>query len=113
MRTTVATRLAMLTGAAIALPTVFGCIEHPLKQVEYEKSAVEQNQIELSVNKDVDILFVIDNSGSMGEEQGTLAANFASFIEVLERPEVKANYRIGITTTDNGNPWCDGTHSKL
>jgi hypothetical protein len=60
----------------------------------------------LFVNKDVDILFVIDNSGSMGEEQALLAQNFGSFIEVLEADDVRANYRIGITTTDNGNPWC-------
>ena len=60
----------------------------------------------LTVNKDVDILFVIDNSGSMGEEQALLANNIASFIEVLEAEDVEANYRIGITTTDNGNIWC-------
>jgi hypothetical protein len=47
-----------------------------------------------------DILFVIDNSGSMGSEQGTLAANFAAFVEVLERDQVGADYRIGVTTTD-------------
>ncbi len=60
----------------------------------------------LGVNKDVDILFVIDNSGSMGEEQATLAANVGAFINVLETVGVEANYRIGVTTTDNGNPWC-------
>jgi hypothetical protein len=60
----------------------------------------------LRVNKDVDILFVIDNSGSMGEEQALLANNVGAFIEVLEATDVDANYRIGITTTDNGNPWC-------
>ncbi|HVI03718.1 MAG TPA: hypothetical protein VM869_33730, partial [Enhygromyxa sp.] len=61
---------------------------------------------QLRVNKDVDILFVIDNSGSMGEEQALLAANVGAFINVLEQDGVEANYRIGITTTDNGNPWC-------
>jgi hypothetical protein len=60
----------------------------------------------IEINKDVDILFVIDNSGSMGEEQAILAANIGSFINVLEADDVEANYRIGITTTDMGNPWC-------
>ncbi len=60
----------------------------------------------IGANKDVDILFVIDNSGSMGEEQAILAANVSSFIEVLEADDVEADYRIGITTTDMGNPWC-------
>jgi hypothetical protein len=67
------------------------------------------NGVQLTVNKDVDILFVIDNSGSMGEEQGRLVADIASLVAVLEDPAVGANYRIGITTTDNGNPWCGST----
>jgi len=56
-------------------------------------------QVELHLRRAVDILFVIDNSGSMGAEQGTLAQSFASFIEVLEAQEVGANYRIGVTTS--------------
>ncbi|MCB9569505.1 MAG: VWA domain-containing protein [Myxococcales bacterium] len=59
--------------------------------------------------RSVDVLFVIDNSGSMAEEQALLAANFASFIEILESPKVRADYRIGITTTDSGNPMCPGS----
>ena len=65
--------------------------------------------IVLAVNQDVDILFVIDNSGSMGEEQGLLAADFPAFISVLEAEDFAVNYRIGVTTTDNGNPWCGET----
>jgi hypothetical protein len=67
------------------------------------------NAIQLSVNRDVDVLFVIDNSGSMGEEQGRLVAGLPAFLEVLEDPAVAANYRIGVTTTDDGNPWCGAT----
>lgn len=85
-----------------------GCNEHPLKQVEYTGMEETDVVFPIAVNKDVDILFVIDDSGSMGEEQGTLANNFPAFIEVLEREGVEANYRIGVTTTDNGNPWCTG-----
>jgi hypothetical protein len=109
MNASFTSRLSLLVGASVALPSLFACLDHPLKPVEYDQSQEKQDAIALTVNKDVDILFVIDNSGSMGEEQATLAQNFASFINVLERPEVEANYRIGITTTDNGNPWCDAT----
>lgn len=55
--------------------------------------------VKLHLRRAVDILFVIDNSGSMGAEQGVLAQSFASFIDVLETQEVGANYRIGVTTT--------------
>jgi hypothetical protein len=108
-KTSLYSRIGILTGTAVALPSLFACLDHPLKPVEYEAQQEKQDSIALTVNKDVDILFVIDNSGSMGEEQATLAQNFDRFIGVLERDNVKANYRIGITTTDNGNPWCDGT----
>ena len=55
-----------------------------------------------TLQRAVDILFVIDNSGSMGVEQGTLAANFPGFIDVLEAQQFGASYRIGLTTTDAG-----------
>ena len=64
-------------------------------------------------NKKVDILFVIDDSRSMGAEQDTLTANVASFLELLERPDVAADARIAFTTTDGGNPMCPGTTPEL
>jgi len=57
--------------------------------------------VDLSLRRAVDILFVIDNSGSMGGEQGTLARSFGTFIDVLEAQQVGANYRIAVTTTDS------------
>ncbi|EDM75387.1 putative lipoprotein [Plesiocystis pacifica SIR-1] len=105
-RFTLGNRFALLAAAAMVTTSLTGCLNHPLKPVELEKAQTKDSQLQLTVNKDVDILFVIDNSGSMGEEQANLAANFGAFIGVLEDEEVEANYRIGVTTTDNGNPWC-------
>jgi hypothetical protein len=51
----------------------------------------------------MDILFVIDNSGSMGEEQDNLASNFPQFISVLDSFTNSAgqpiDYHVGVTTT--------------
>ncbi len=51
----------------------------------------------------MDILFVIDDSGSMAEEQTNLATNFPRFIDVLDdhktTTDSQLNYRIGVTTT--------------
>ena len=55
----------------------------------------------------VDILFVIDNSGSMAEEQVNLVANLNVLLDVLDQDSL--DYRIGFTTTDNQNPLCPGT----
>ena len=56
--------------------------------------ALEDCTSEVKLERAADILFVIDNSGSMGEEQGTLAANFAAFIDVLDVPQVRLETRI-------------------
>lgn len=45
----------------------------------------------------LDLLFVIDNSGSMGQEQANLIANFPGFINVLEASGL--DYRVAVTTT--------------
>lgn len=67
--------------------------------------------------KGVDIVWVIDDSGSMSDEQATLANNFDSFINYFIGQESKLDFRMAITTTDarernevfgadsNGNQW--------
>lgn len=60
----------------------------------------------------IDLLFVIDNSGTMAEEQENLARNFPLLIERLENLQdsqgmpVNADVQIMVTTTDFGNPKC-------
>jgi hypothetical protein len=65
----------------------------------------------------MDILFVIDNSGSMAQEQDNLAANFPAFVSVLDSftnaDGESIDYHVGVTTTgvskdyeiDTGLPW--------
>lgn len=65
--------------------------------------------IPLTFNHDVDILFILDNSESMADEQRRLVGFASDLIDSLERQTVQANYRIGFTTTDVGNPRCVGT----
>ncbi|MEM7157307.1 MAG: hypothetical protein AAF799_30960 [Myxococcota bacterium] len=65
-------------------------------------------------NDKIDLLFVIDNSGTMGEEQLNLASNFPMLIEQLQTLEnqrgepVGADVNIMVTTTDFDNPLCQG-----
>ena len=103
-------RHSALFTSSVALVTAViamaGCNPHVLASVELDINAEDEEVLQLEVNKDVDVLFVIDNSGSMAQEQVTLGENFANFISVLEADGVEANYRIGVTTTDNGNNLC-------
>lgn len=51
----------------------------------------------------MDLLFVVDDSGSMGEEQANLASNFPQFAEVLQQYMVEGglplDFRVAVTTT--------------
>ncbi len=49
----------------------------------------------------VDVLFVVDNSGSMMEEQQAIGAAFSDFIDFATTQNV--DYHIGVTTTGIGN----------
>ncbi|MCX4243403.1 vWA domain-containing protein [Paraliomyxa miuraensis] len=66
----------------------------------------------------IDLLFVIDNSGTMGEEQLNLAKNFPMLIEQLQTLEdrhgnpVGADVNIMVTTSDFDNPQCHGSWNK-
>lgn len=46
----------------------------------------------------IDVLWVVDNSGSMAARQENLARNFGSFIQEFTRNSI--DYRIAVTTTD-------------
>lgn len=56
--------------------------------------------------KKMDIVFVIDNSGSMREEQTNLATNFPKFVDVIDKYKTKSGeqleYRLAVTTSDDG-----------
>lgn len=97
-----------ITSALFATSLLSGCLEHPVKDVSYESAAEGNLVVDVTPKREVDILFVIDNSYSMGDEQARLSANFQNFIERLEADKTQANYRIAITTTDTGNPRCGG-----
>lgn len=60
----------------------------PVREVFEQPPAVE-----------TDLLVVVDNSGSMEEEQASLAADFLPFVEVLVAAQ--ADYRLAVLTTDD------------
>ncbi len=85
---------------ALALVALAGCGRGPFFTPEIDPCDDNACSAVAKLQRAADILFVIDNSGSMGVEQGVLASNFPSFLDVLERQQFGASYRIGLTTTD-------------
>lgn len=79
-----------------------GCTEYSYTS-ETAVDVFQQNR-----RNTVDVLIVVDNSGSMVEEQAKLASNFQAFIQYFS--DVEVDYQIGVTTTDMTS---DGERGRL
>jgi hypothetical protein len=87
----------------LAVTLLAGCPNREVSEVNPTQDKVEPKEIPLTINRDIDILFVIDNSGSMLEEQATLRANFPQFINTLEQIEGGLpNVHLGVVSSDMG-----------
>lgn len=63
----------------------------------------EHLDIPVTINRDLDILFVIDDSPSMADKQQNLADNLPNFVNVLNTvPGGLPNVHVGVVTTDMG-----------
>lgn len=87
----------------VAASLLTGCPDRSISEVVPEQGRVEFKSIPITPNRNVDILFVVDDSPSMRDKQTNLAANFPEFIAVLDsiqggRPSV----HIGVVSSDMG-----------
>lgn len=91
----------LLVGTGLALAA--GCPGREVSRVDPNQAKEQQTKIPVSVNRDIDILFVVDDSGSMRQEQEALSQNFPRFIEVLEGIEGGLpNVHIGVISSNVG-----------
>ncbi len=94
--------LAALVGGLALAPA--GCQETRLYKVTthydlfFPEGALQKDTFTQKAAARIDILWVVDNSPSMLQEQNSLAANFDSFIQFIDESEV--DYQIGVISTD-------------
>src|SRR4051812_25248140 len=87
----------------LAVSVLAGCPDRSIDVVEPLQGRVEAKDIPVNINRDIDLLFVIDNSPSMADKQANLADNFPRFIDVLRSiPGGLPNVHIGVATSDMG-----------
>lgn len=83
--------------------TLAACPDREVARVDPRQNREQEKEVPVQINRNLDILFVIDNSGSMREEQASLTANFNRFINVLDNIEGGLpNVHIGVVSTDIG-----------
>lgn len=78
--------------------TVVGCECPPPRLVNTLPPDVRVDTYTQQAASKIDVLWVVDNSGSMAPRQENLARNFGSFIQEFTRNSI--DYRIAVTTTD-------------
>ena len=95
------TTTSLLSLATLGL--LAGCPDRTISEVNPQQGRVEYKDIPVTVNRDIDILFIIDDSPSMLDKQTNLKNNFPNFINVLNTIEGGLpNVHIGVVSTDLG-----------
>ncbi len=85
----------------ISCAAAFGCNDHPVQKLDNVLTAVDQQTTKLPAKTKIDLLFMIDNSGSMCEEQANLTRNFKEISNFLfDDLGASADYRIAVISTD-------------
>src|SRR5688572_32258237 len=88
--------------AAVSL-LLAGCPDRTIAAVELDQSKEEKLVVPVNPKNDVDVLFVVDDSGSMLAEQTSVRANFPRFVQKLEQVEgAVPNMHIGVVSTNMG-----------
>jgi hypothetical protein len=76
----------------VVLPLLGSCTEYSYSS-QTAVDVFQQNRRNI-----VDVLLVVDNSGSMVEEQAKLATNFQAFIQTFD--DIDVDWQLGVITTD-------------
>ncbi|MDY0003025.1 MAG: hypothetical protein RBU30_17120 [Polyangia bacterium] len=88
---------------ALMLVFTLACLDRPMKNAQPEPNYFIDIDLPQSLERDVDLLFVIDDSGSMLDEQILLQAQFSALMQKLRAMEGGLpNVHLGVTSTDLG-----------
>jgi len=92
---------------AIALLFLSSCFSPPVEAPKTTVEATTTVQTGQNIKDEVDLLFLVDDSGSMAPKQEALKQRFPALIAMIEGFATqghKASYHIGVVTSDLGAP---------
>ena len=88
--------------ASAGLCALWACNDKRIETPTPRPQAAYHNYFSQTLNHDLDLLFMVDDSSSMETVQRNLATNFPILINVLENLPVRPNLHIAVTTSDMG-----------
>ncbi len=87
----------------LAVASLTGCPDRTISKLDPDQQKVELKDVPVNINRDLDILFLIDKSPTMADEQASLTANFPRFMQILANVEGGLpNVHIGVISQDIG-----------
>jgi hypothetical protein len=88
---------------ALLLTVLPGCPDRAISAIDPEPTKVESKDLPVDINRELDLLFLVDKSPTMGDEQAALAANFPRFIRSLSQIEGGLpSLHLGVISQDIG-----------
>lgn len=105
------TLIGLTATLMVGLWTTAGCNTHAVTPFDAQLSAEQTDIISAVEVPKVDVLWVVDNSGSMCEEQQSLRENFDRFVEVMVAN--RFDFQLAVVTTDMGDPAHAGRFQNL
>ena len=90
-------------GLAAAVPALWACNSRSLEAPIVMPTRTFMNTFQETLNRKIDILFMVDNSSSMENSQANLQANFPRFMDVLKAlPDGLPHLHIAVVSSDMG-----------
>jgi hypothetical protein len=90
-------------GLAVSLAGMTGCFDREVSDAPLIREPVVVTEFPVEANRNLDLLFVIDQSASMKNEQDALAANFQLLMDQITTAEYGVpNVHIGVISTNLG-----------
>jgi len=105
-------------GLAVVVPVLAACAARSLERPELVPEPTETGKGPVILNRNVDLLFLVDDSSSMRLSQESLLRNFPVLMSALENmPGGLPNIHIAVVSSDMGAgdgsvPGCDATGGK-
>ncbi len=106
-------RVARWAGLAVCIPALWACTARKLVDPDPAPNKSFVGTFQQTLNRDIDIVFMVDDSNSMAPLQKKLKTNFPAFMDVLKALPLP-NVHIAVISSDlgagkTGAPGCNAT----
>jgi hypothetical protein len=106
-------RVCRWVALAAVAPALWACNARSLEKPVLKPEATYEKTFQSAINRNVDLLFLIDDSSSMTASQDNLRNNFPTFMQKLKEDPGLPNIHVAVVSSDMGaDGSCDDATNK-